>query len=140
MKKSLFDRNIVLSPGDEAASVTKEEMQQGKHTEYEKNLHEELMAATAAAEIAESAESSSPISNGTLGHASGKEPKTSRTPSPKVAGSAGVGWPNLSSASSSSTLTSNSSGGIRVGGSNINNNFRSEPPERLTNKLCHSNT
>ena len=28
--------------GDEAASFTKEEMQQGKHTEYEKNLHEEL--------------------------------------------------------------------------------------------------
>jgi hypothetical protein len=28
-------------------------MQQGKHTEYEKNLHDELMAATAAAEMAE---------------------------------------------------------------------------------------
>jgi len=29
--------------GDEAASFTKEEMQQGKHTEYEKNLHEEMI-------------------------------------------------------------------------------------------------
>ena len=32
-----------LLPGDEAASFTKEEMQQGKHTEYEKNLHEEMI-------------------------------------------------------------------------------------------------
>jgi len=29
--------------GDEAASFTKEGMQQGKHTEYEKNLHEEMI-------------------------------------------------------------------------------------------------
>ena len=29
--------------GDEAASFTKEEMQQGKHTEYEKHLHEEML-------------------------------------------------------------------------------------------------
>ena len=28
--------------GDEHASFTKEQMQQGKHTEYEKSLHEEL--------------------------------------------------------------------------------------------------
>ena len=137
MKKSLFDRNIVLSPGDEAASFTKEEMQQGKHTEYEKNLHDELMAATAAAEIAESAENSP--ANGTLGSvggvghpaSSGKEPKASRTPSPK-AGSA-VGWPNLSSSSSSSTPTmiSGGGGGGKSGsGTNINNNFRNDPPER----------
>ena len=33
--------NLSLA-GDEAASFTKEEMQQGKHTEYEKNLHDEL--------------------------------------------------------------------------------------------------
>ena len=33
----------LLLPGDEAASFTKEEMQQGKHTEYEKNLHEEMI-------------------------------------------------------------------------------------------------
>ena len=28
--------------GDEAASFTKEEMQQGKHTDYERLLHEQL--------------------------------------------------------------------------------------------------
>ena len=38
--KLTFIITIIL--GDEAASFTKEEMQQGKHTEYEKNLHEEL--------------------------------------------------------------------------------------------------
>ena len=38
--KLAFIITIIL--GDEAASFTKEEMQQGKHTEYEKNLHEEL--------------------------------------------------------------------------------------------------
>jgi hypothetical protein len=31
--------------GDDAASFTKEEMQQGKHTDYEKQLHEEMLAA-----------------------------------------------------------------------------------------------
>jgi len=30
--------------GDEAASFTKEEMQQGKHTDYEKQLHEDMLA------------------------------------------------------------------------------------------------
>ena len=34
----------MLLPGDEAASFTKEEMQQGKHTEYEKALHEEMLS------------------------------------------------------------------------------------------------
>ena len=35
--------------GDEAASFTKEEMQQGKHTEYEKHLHEEMLLNQSAA-------------------------------------------------------------------------------------------
>ena len=30
--------------GDEAASFTKEEMQQGKHTDYEKQLHDDMIA------------------------------------------------------------------------------------------------
>jgi len=30
--------------GDDCASFTKEQMQQGKHTEYEKNLHDEMLA------------------------------------------------------------------------------------------------
>ena len=34
--------HLLFFTGDEAASFTKEEMQQGKHTEYEKNLHDEL--------------------------------------------------------------------------------------------------
>merc|ERR1719320_1460687 len=33
--------------GDDLASFTKEQMQQGKHTEYEKNLHEEMLAGLA---------------------------------------------------------------------------------------------
>ena len=33
--------------GDEQASFTKEQMQQGKHTEYEKALHEEMLASLA---------------------------------------------------------------------------------------------
>ena len=33
--------------GDEAASFTKEEMQQGKHTDYEKQLHEEMLSGLA---------------------------------------------------------------------------------------------
>ncbi len=30
--------------GDEAASFTKEEMQQGKHTDYEKQLHDDMLS------------------------------------------------------------------------------------------------
>lgn len=33
-------------PGDPEASFTKEEMQQGKHQEYEKKLHDQLISAT----------------------------------------------------------------------------------------------
>lgn len=33
-----------ISTGDEAASFTKEEMQQGKHTDYERLLHEQLLS------------------------------------------------------------------------------------------------
>ena len=34
--------------GDEAASFTKEQMQQGKHTDYEKELHDEMIKANSA--------------------------------------------------------------------------------------------
>lgn len=34
---------FTLIAGDEAASFTKEEMQQGKHTDYERQLHEQLI-------------------------------------------------------------------------------------------------
>ena len=34
--------NDLIFSGDESASFTKEEMQQGKHTEYEKKLTEQL--------------------------------------------------------------------------------------------------
>ena len=128
--------------GDEAASFTKEEMQQGKHTEYEKNLHEELLAATAAAEIAESAAlQDAVVTNGTLGGSSQgtsnklADAKTSRTPSPKVGSSGGGGWPNLSSASSTPTNSASSGSGGGKGSSNINNNFRSDPPERWELRL-----
>lgn len=114
-------------------------MQQGKHTEYEKNLHEELLAATAAAEIAESAgglQDAAVVANGTLGGTSNKLPPdaktSSRTPSPKVgsSGGGGGGWPNLSSASSTPTNSASSGSGGGKGSSNINNNFRSDLPER----------
>lgn len=42
---SLLSNKLCLrcvDPGDEAASFTKEEMQQGKHTDYERLLHEQL--------------------------------------------------------------------------------------------------
>ena len=35
--------NVFVILGDEAASFTKEEMQQGKHTDYERLLHEQLI-------------------------------------------------------------------------------------------------
>ena len=38
---------ICIVTGDDLASFTKEQMQQGKHTEYEKNLHEEMLAGLA---------------------------------------------------------------------------------------------
>ena len=38
---------VFKCPGDEQASFTKEQMQQGKHTEYEKALHEEMLASLA---------------------------------------------------------------------------------------------
>ncbi len=44
--------------GDEAASFTKEEMQQGKHTDYEKQLHEEMLAGLALIAAGESPPSS----------------------------------------------------------------------------------
>ena len=36
-----------IIPGDDLASFTKEQMQGGKHTEYEKALHEEMLAGLA---------------------------------------------------------------------------------------------
>ena len=47
--------------GDEAASFTKEEMQQGKHTEYEKNLHEELAMSSTVSSAPTTTDSSSMI-------------------------------------------------------------------------------
>lgn len=38
--------NIICQIGDPEASFTKEEMQQGKHQEYEKKLHDQLISAT----------------------------------------------------------------------------------------------
>ena len=38
-----FTYLILYFPGDEHASFTKEQMQQGKHTEYEKSLHDEMI-------------------------------------------------------------------------------------------------
>ncbi len=115
-------------------------MQQGKHTEYEKNLHEELLAATAAAEMAESTGISDPAAttttNGGTTTTTSKLPSdaktSSRTPSPKVGsnGSGSGGWPNLSSASSTPTNSAGSSGSLK-GSNNINNNFRNDPSEDL---------
>jgi hypothetical protein len=35
---------MFVQAGDDAASFTKEEMQQGKHTDYERLLHEQLLS------------------------------------------------------------------------------------------------
>jgi hypothetical protein len=40
---SYFNRKWCCIVGDAEASFTKEEMQQGKHQEYEKKLHEQLL-------------------------------------------------------------------------------------------------
>ncbi len=54
--------------GDEAASFTKEEMQQGKHTDYEKQLHDEMLSrlenATPPIQPPEVEELPPPVSNG----------------------------------------------------------------------------
>ena len=58
--------NFILI-GDEAASFTKEEMQQGKHTEYEKQLHEEmLMNQATASSDSPNLSSTEPRTNQTL--------------------------------------------------------------------------
>lgn len=43
MSLSYFNREWWRIAGDAEASFTKEEMQQGKHQEYEKKLHEQLL-------------------------------------------------------------------------------------------------
>ena len=55
VKQSL--ENLCVA-GDDAASFTKEEMQQGKHTDYEKQLHEEMLAGLALIAAGESPPSS----------------------------------------------------------------------------------
>lgn len=74
-------RRFSTLTGDEAASFTKEEMQQGKHTEYEKRLHEEMALET----NLETTERSNGVS----------EKGKSRSPSPKAA------WPNLDKSNNS---------------------------------------
>ena len=91
--KLAFIITIIL--GDEAASFTKEEMQQGKHTEYEKNLHEELsMSSTSvssalhnpAASSSTHSESSIITSAGTSTVMSARDSVNSTGPSPTSGG------------------------------------------------------
>jgi len=51
--------------GDDAASFTKEQMQQGRHTEYEKNLHEDMLANLALLAAGESPPSPSQLDSDT---------------------------------------------------------------------------
>lgn len=44
--ENLNKRTIFVCAGDPEASFTKEEMQQGKHQEFEKKLHEQLISST----------------------------------------------------------------------------------------------
>ncbi len=75
----------MIVSGDEAASFTKEEMQQGKHTDYEKALHEEI-SSQSRLEPVDRGDDSSKRSKRAGG---GGVNSGSRTSSPKE------GWPNL---------------------------------------------
>ncbi|CAB4064896.1 CNOT4 [Lepeophtheirus salmonis] len=113
--------------GDEAASFTKEEMQQGKHTDYEKSLHEEIqnniqiLSHSESPPLASANDKSSLLSSSSS--SSRDEPKS---PSPQE------NWPNLSLRSSASYQESNCE--------NINNiirdvipSFEGEPSEEMKN-------
>lgn len=45
---------LFIISGDDAASFTKEEMQQGKHTDYEKQLHDDMIAGLSSTPVGES--------------------------------------------------------------------------------------
>lgn len=77
--------------GDLEASFTKEEMYQGKHQEYEKRLHDSLIAQTAAAAAAAAANNSSP--NGKSGKANKQLAENSTQSGPEKNKDA---WPSLS--------------------------------------------
>lgn len=66
---------IIPIAGDDAASFTKEEMQQGKHTDYERILLEDMVAN---------------MTGEPTEHGDDTKKKNSRSPSPRDA------WPNLS--------------------------------------------
>lgn len=113
-------------------------MQQGKHTEYEKSLHEELMASAAA----ELSDGGSVVSNGTPALGGGpsgvkagvgdnnSSSKSSRTPSPKVGN---TGWPILTSSSAGAVAANAAlSGSLGSNGSckGMGNSFRNDNPDR----------
>ncbi|KAG8226245.1 hypothetical protein J437_LFUL006347, partial [Ladona fulva] len=77
--------------GDREASFTKEEMQQGKHTEYERKLHEQLNATSAPTSISNHLTSSSPS-------------PSSASPSSSSSSSSSI---SLSSGSSNSSIPPN---------------------------------
>ena len=82
---SSFEDNVlqdrVPKIGDEAASFTKEEMQQGKHTDYERALHEQI-------ERQDATNSSQPAQASTTAKTEKKESKDVPRPPPTV-------WPQL---------------------------------------------
>ncbi|CAG9861293.1 unnamed protein product [Phyllotreta striolata] len=101
---------MYLHDYDPEASFTKEQMHAGKHQEYEKKLHENLLLRTA-------------NNNNAAGQADGGPAASAKSaiPIPKSSSKENVGAPLSSSVSSSSSTTSNSSGTNKENWPNLNN-------------------
>ena len=138
--RRIYNTNMNLHMlGDEAASFTKEEMQQGKHTEYEKHLHEEMLLnqSTTASDSSSIHNVDNRMSQQTLQLAAEKQasqngPSTIKdinSISPTTVGGIGIGTP-LDSGGSQSDVTGalgSNSGGIGNGSDflHLNNSGKS---------------
>lgn len=137
--------------GDLEASFTKEEMHQGKHQEYEKRLHDALIALTAAANNNNNNNSANGTSNGTNGNSSSSTNPNNSTDasSPngklsecnKQAGENGPeknkdAWPSLSISPVNKDATNKSN----KNGSNKENGGKKSKAEKSKNKKASSSS
>lgn len=134
--------------GDPEASFTKEEMHQGKHQEYEKRLHDALIAQTA-----QQAASSSPTppplpnsisidgtDNGILIPINGKLIERSKSPSsnsPPIQSK--EAWPSLSTSPISKENKNNKTNGTNGGGGGGKENNNKTKKEKLKGKNKQQN-
>ena len=101
--------NILSFTGDEAASFTKEEMQQGKHTEYEKNLHDELSMSSTNVQGGSSGPSPPSVGVTTGGVSAVESSMITATGSATYSSPTSVGLPGSNPGSGSSGVSSMSS-------------------------------